>query len=226
MKCIVCGKEAHEHPGRCDEAPPLAVDPGAGASQAATTRRLAVYHLLLALLLGILLAMGAALMTTTQELRLYRNSPTTTARWDEGLGCMVKQWRKTELPASILCDVDRNGIYERVTSYNQYGQKVGEAFDANQNGIMEHGRQFGPDGRTLYEWRDDQENGWVNRQIEGLARGHRSQWEDSDGDGLLDTRTILAPDGQVLLRERDEGFGGFVRLDNPGVPVAPGAAKP
>ena len=85
--------------------------------------------------------------------------------------------------------------------------KIGEYFDADENGVMERQLLFGPDGVQHSEYTDADQDGWAEALFERL----NATRFDRDGNGLFEVRE-LRRDGQVIKVEEQQGERGFVAI--------------
>ncbi|MEM7201567.1 MAG: DUF2007 domain-containing protein [Planctomycetota bacterium] len=151
---------------------------------------------------------GALWLNTLAELKAQQRSRLTQAEWT-GSG-LEHRWVHNNQLASKTVDTDRDGVLEKVTSYNRDGREISTMFDANQNGMYERSIQRGRTGQSVIEALDADEDGVWELIKETRADGSVAVWTDEDQDGGVDRIEVSDRRGARLSRLVFEPGRGFV----------------
>lgn len=132
-----------------------------------------------------------------------------TSEWDSSGRCVHQRMRSTGKSFWVQCDDDRDGAFERMTSFDREGQKTGEMNDTDEDGFFEHQRLFDREGRLVTEVFDDR-GGRPRRYVELDVRGRPShESRDENGNGRIE-RHLELREGRVVIESRDLDEDGWL----------------
>ena len=109
---------------------------------------------------------------------------------EEGILFAGSYYDRSGTLLSDFIDEDRDGVADRMQSFDKEGRKIDEAFEHSGDGRYRRGTEYSLGGVVIRTF-------------------------DEDGDEVFERREIFAPDGKRVLVQVDRGLEGWVTVEPP-----------
>jgi hypothetical protein len=92
-------------------------------------------------------------------------------KWNSKESCAEAYFKDTNKLAEQCFDINNNNIYEKIISYNKYGQKLSESYDSNENSVIENIIVYDINGSPVYAEHYNDDNGFLESREEYTGNG-------------------------------------------------------